>query len=395
MSLLHGLPPDETLRALGIDPLNIIRAEPVDGGLSGARLTRLWLAIPAGAWSDAPRWRATRVVKEQFAESGWIASATHDARIREVALWQTGLADRLPNRIGLAVERFSPPDPLPLSPQGDRVAGATAPAAALLMRDERSRLMRDPYRTPLGRLPAPIFDALDALAALHARFWDSPELDDPRLGLASQRDTLLWLSPGAIEAAFAAGLNEPYLWLSQRGWDAFFRLIPRDDAATLAATLAQPDRVLAAIARLPRTLVHGDVWGPNLGRLPPSRRAPRSGARVLLIDWALVSAAPATWDPLAMCGAWHALHPTTLLAAYRARLLRRLAARGIALHPKVWRLMCASAYLRAALSTGEAYARAVEDAPSLPGRRRALARLRWWAHRGARGARLLEGISVP
>ena len=128
-------------------------------------------------------------------------------------------------------------------------------------------------------MPAPVLDALDALAALHARFWDAPELDDPRLGLASQRDTLLWLSPGAIEAAFAAGLNEPYLWLARRGWDAFFRLIPPDDAATLAATLAQPDRVLAAIARLPRTLVHGDVWGPNLGRLPPTRRAPRRRPR--------------------------------------------------------------------------------------------------------------------
>src|SRR5579859_4679956 len=159
MPLLYGLPPDETLRALGVDPHAIIRAEPVDGGLSGARLTRLWLAIPAGAWRGAPHWRATRVVKEQIAESGWIASATHDTRIREVALWQTGLAAHLPSRIGLAVERFTPPDPLPLFPQDANVAGATAPTAALLMRDERARLMRNPYRTPLGRLPAPILDA--------------------------------------------------------------------------------------------------------------------------------------------------------------------------------------------------------------------------------------------
>ena len=394
MSLLHGLPPEETLRALGLDPRDILHAAPVDGGFSGARLTRLWLAIPAGEWPGAPRWRATRVVKEQIAESGWIASATHDARIREVALWQTGLAGRLPARIGLAVERFSPPSPAPFFPQGKKVVGAASSTAALLMRDVSARLMRAPYQTPPGHLPGAVLDALDALAALHARFWNAPELDDPRLGLASQRDTLLWLSPGAIEDAFQAGLNEPYLWLARRGWDAFFRLIPPDDAATLAATLAQPERILAAIARLPRTLVHGDVWGPNLGRLPSSKRAPRSGPRVLLIDWALMSAAPAVWDPLAMCGAWHALSPTTLLAAYRARLLRRLAARGIALEPKNWRLMLASAYLRAALSAGEAYARAVEDAPSAPARHRALARLRWWAHRGARGARLLEGISA-
>lgn len=385
MPHLPNLPPDETLRALGLDPRHVIRAAPVDGGLSGAWLTRLWLAVPVGEWPGAPRWHATRIVKEQVTESGWIASATHDVRIREATLWQTGLASRLPRRIGLAVEHVFPPAPVDMPAPG-------APAA-LLMRDMRSRLMRDPYRTPPGRMPAPVFDALDALSALHARFWEAPELDDPRLGLASLRDTLLWLSPDAIEKAFAAGLNEPYLWLARRGWDAFFRLIAPEDAATLAATLAQPDRALAAIARLPRTLVHGDVWGPNLGRLPPTHRAPRSGSRVLLIDWALVSAAPGPWDPLAMCGAWHALSPTTLLATYRARLIRRLAVRGIALAPETWRQLVASAYLRATLSTGEAYARAVEDATSALVRRRALARLRWWARRGARGALLLEGIS--
>ncbi len=387
MSLLADLPPDETLRALGLDPRHVIRAAPVDGGLSGAQLTRLWLAVPVGEWPGAPHWHATRIVKEQIAESGWIASATHDTRIREVALWQTGLAKRLPRRIGLAVERVFPLEPVD--------APAPGANAALLMRDMRARLMRDPYRTPPGRLPAPVLDALDALAALHARFWEAPELDDPRLGLASQRDTFLWLSPDAIEKAFAAGLNDPYLWLARRGWDAFFRLIAPEDAATLAATLTQPDRVLTIIARLPRTLVHGDVWGPNLGRLPSTHCAPRSGSRVLLIDWALVSAAPGPWDPLAMCGAWHALSPTTLLAIYRARLMRRLATRGVSLAPETWRLLVASAYLRTALSTGEAYARAVEDATCALTRRRALARLRWWASRGARGARLLERVSTP
>jgi hypothetical protein len=386
MPLLDDLPSDQTLRALGLDPRHIIRTAPVDGGLSGSRLTRLWLAAPMGSWPSAPSWRGARVVKEQIAESGWIGSATHDTRIREVALWQTGLAARLPRRIGIAVERFTA--------QGE-AGGADIARAALLMRDVRARLMREPYRAPPGRLPPLILDALDALAALHARFWEAPALDDPHLGLASQRDTLLWLSPAAIEEALASGLDEPYLLLARRGWDAFFHMIAPEDAATLAATLAHPDRVLAAIARLPRTLVHGDVWGPNLGRLSPTHRAPRAGSRVLLIDWALMSAAPSTWDPLAMCGAWHRLPVMTLLAVYRARLTRRLAARGIALLPDTWRLLLASAYLRAALATGEAYGRAVEDAPSGPARRRALDRIRWWARRGARGARLLEGLSVP
>lgn len=387
-----GLPPEATLRALGLDPGAVVSVEPVVGGLSGAGLARVRLATPAGDWLDAPRWRGARIVKEQAARTGWLALVTDDARVREVAFWQTGLAARLPRRIGLAVERWTPPDPPPLAPD-EGYAGVYR--GALLMRDVRGRLMRDPFRAPRGRMPMVVVEALDALTELHARFWESPALDDARLGLTTLHDTLLWLTPAAVEVAFASGLTEPYLWEARRGWEAFFRLAAPEDAATLQATLAQPARALAAIAHLPRTLIHGDVWGPNLGRLPSTRRAPRAGARVLLIDWALVAAAPSVWDPIAMCGAWHSLAPVTLLAAYRARLARRLRARGITLTGETWRLLVAAAWLKGALALGEAYGRAVEDAPSPPARARALARLRWWARRGAHAARTLESTSSP
>jgi hypothetical protein len=285
-----GLPSEATLRALGLDPRDVVSAELVVGGLSGAGIARVRLAMRAGDWPGAPRWRGARIVKEQAGRTGWLAQVTGDARVREVALWQTGLAARLPQRLGLAVERWSPPDPPPLAP--DDGAGETAPRGALLMRDVRGRLMRSPFRPPRGHLPAMVVDTLDALTDLHARFWESSALDDPRLGLVSLHDTLLWLAPDAIEAAIVSGLTDSYLWLARRGWEAFFRLAAPDDAATLQATLAQPQRALAAIACLPRTLIHGDVWGPNLGRLPPTHRAPRMGARVLLLDWALVAAAP-------------------------------------------------------------------------------------------------------
>jgi hypothetical protein len=373
---------EETLRALRLDPLHVSGAAPIAGGLSGARLTRLWLEVPAGDWPGAPAWRGARVVKELAAGEGWIATATHDTRIRETALWQTGLAALLPRQIGLAVERVTPPNaPDAVGPRA---------SAALLMRDVRARLMRAPYRTPRGHLPPPVLAALDALAALHARFWESAALEDPRLGLASLHETLLWLAPEAIDAAIAAGIDEPYLALARRGWQAFFQLAPPEDAATLAATLARPERALSTIARLPRTLIHGDVWGPNLGRLPRACGARGPGTRTLLIDWALVAAAPATWDPLAMCGAWHTLSPVTVLAAYRARLSRRLRSRGIALEPATWQLLVAAAYVRGALTLGEAFARAASEAQGAVARRQALARVRWWARRGARAARLLE-----
>ena len=113
------------------------------------------------------------------------------------------------------------------------------------------------------------------------------------------------------------------------------------------------------------------------------------GRRLLLLDWSLAAAAPAPYDVLSLCGAWHTLRPTTLLAAYRLRLTRRLAARGVPLPAQQWQALTDAAYLRTALLSGEAWARAVDDAPSPLARLEAQARLTWWTRRGARAAQRL------
>src|SRR5260221_47980 len=174
------------------------------------------------------------------------------------------------------------------------------------------------------------------------------------------------------------------------GWEAFFRLAPAADAATLRAALADPTPYVAAVAALPWTLVHGDVWGPNLGFLPATHAAPRVGPHVLLLDWALATAGPATYDPLWLCGNWHALDPVRVLAVYRARLTRHLAARGSVLALATWPVLADAGYLRTALTCGEAPARTAAESAPRPSRRRAGARGRWWARRAALAARRLN-----
>jgi aminoglycoside phosphotransferase (APT) family kinase protein len=363
----------ETLRLLDVAPERVVAADPLPGGLSGGELARLTLAERT---VGEARWYARRVLKHVRPCAGWLGAASADTLAREARLWSSGVLADLPASLATGV----------LASAQDAGDGS----GALLMRDLRGRLAREPLRTPPGQLPASVQRLLDALARLHARYWRDPRLADPALGLMPARAALLLTSPEGVARRIVSGDDTPYLRLAAAGWEAFFRLATVEDAATLRAALADPAPYVAAIEALPWTLVHGDVWGPNLGFLPATHVAPRVGPRVLLLDWALATAGPATYDPLWLCGTWHALDPVRVLAAYRARLTRHLAARGSVLAPATWRALADAGYLRTALTCGEALARTAAEADSSTARRRAEARVRWWARRAAAAARRLS-----
>lgn len=343
---------------------------PLAPSLAGGTLERIVVrhTLPSGA-----SWRRRHVVKWLLPEHGWLGAATHDTRIREAQLVRSGLLDTLPRTLATPI-------------QAVRIEGdPAAPAAAVLLMDDVSPyLVRHAIGGPAGRLTSELLVLLDRLAQLHARFWRDPRLHEPALGLVTPRDTLLLAAPETLAARIAEGDENPYLPLAQHGWEAFFALAAPDDTAALEAILRDPQPVLRAIAALPWTLTHGDVWAPNLGWLPPE-------SRLMLLDWALAATAPATYDPLWLCGSTHALDPVAVLAAYRPRLVRHLRARGIALAPAVWCDLAHAGYLRTALTCGEAFGRAAAGASAGAARRRAETRVRWWARRAARAAGALVG----
>lgn len=352
----------------------MVAREPMVGGIAGARLERL--TVREDTHGTAARY-SCRVLKRLAPESGWLGALSGDTRLREVRLWSRGVLVDLPAGIETGALAWAEKD--------DEESGRPA-IGALLLRDERGHLMRDPLRTPPGHLPVLVGALLDALAQLHARYWCDARLRNPELGLVPPEAALLLAAPNALARRVADGDTDPYLPLALAGWEAFFRLAAPGDAETLRGVLANPTPVLEALAGLPWTLAHGDVWGPNIGMLPSTRRPPRRGRRVLLLDWALATAGPATYDALWLCGTWHALAPVRVLGAYRARLERHLAARGVSLAPVVWRTLADAGYLRTALTCGEALGRAAAEAPAGAPRQRAEARVRWWAARGARAA---------
>ncbi|MGE5335230.1 MAG: hypothetical protein ACM3N4_11060 [Nitrososphaerota archaeon] len=358
------------LPALGIAPASVTLVERMAGGLSDGRLYRLWLRNPEGTGCER-----TRVLKYSEPLAGWLGEISGDTHIREAQLAASGLLADLPRDI------VTPTRSVAFHGQQSHPTGA-----ALLMRDIQHFLLRRPYRTPPGSLPPDAVVLIKRLAGMHARFWNDPRLDDEALGLMSLERALLVTGPLGVASRLAAGDTLPYLAIADQSWRDFFALAGEPAATRLRAIMAEPERITRIVNRLPRTLVHGDVWGPNMGWIPEA-----SGRqRLLLFDWALALAGPATYDILWQCGAWLTANPVRVLALYRFHLARALHARGLRLDDATWLALADAGYLRTVLTCGEGMARLALSAPVGAAQHSALAWLRWWIERALRAAHRLE-----
>jgi aminoglycoside phosphotransferase (APT) family kinase protein len=112
-------------------------------------------------------------------------------------------------------------------------------------------------------------DALDAMAAMHAAWWGSGELD--ALGL--------WRSTPAEASRWAADLEERL----PRFLDRFASRLSPAEVRLAELCTEHLARCIVEAAALPSTLVHGDPGCPNLMFGHPS-------AAVVIIDWQLVAA---------------------------------------------------------------------------------------------------------
>jgi hypothetical protein len=256
------------------------------------------------------------VVKRVSLEWDWIMRATEDCQAREARVWQHGLLDRLPDEIRHTV------------------------VACARDGDGRAILMRDVSPTLLGIAAGPFSVAdvetiLDAMAALHARFWHDPTLDDPRLGLCPAERLYTCFGsrigygpepqPAEIEAA-NAGTVPPWnvgalRWIGD-GWRALETVVEPDVAGVARELLDDPRPLGDALARYPQTLVHGDMRRTNLGFESDGARS-----RLLLLDWQLVSRLPPAVDLAWFIDRCYNLLPLTVedtIALYRQRLAHHL-----------------------------------------------------------------------
>jgi len=154
---------------------------------------------------------------------------------------------------------------------------------------------------------------LDQLASLHARYWNSPELNG---GLS-------WMEAhtrGDLYAVFNTPQAAPAFIARQVEQEQFKREMVERLGTTVDGLFRQFQRVQQHQARLPQTVCHGDAHIGNTYALPDGRGG--------LLDWQLASQGHAMHDvsylvATALSVAERRTHERDLLAYYREQLLAK------------------------------------------------------------------------
>jgi len=233
------------------------------------------------------------VLKYQDPRDDWLLRATGDRGERYVLLWQRGLLDRLPAVIDHAV----------VGADWDGSVGR------VLLRDVTAQLL--PQDQPFGSERHARF--LDHMAAMHAALWGWH--DD--VGLTPLVARYLMFSPAEAEAEAVLGSAAVVPKVMAQGWSRLADVSPAL-AEVVPPLLDDPAPLVAALDRLPHTLVHGDWKAGNLGS--------HSDGRTVLLDFGEV---PGEASPIADLSWYLALNADLLpeskdeaIATYRTALKR-------------------------------------------------------------------------
>ena len=213
-----------------------------------------------------------RLVLKRLSTDDWLTRASRDDRCRSLAVWRTGLLDRLEPQLRHGI--------LAGSRDGEH--------HALLMRDVSAGLdlgLDQPILTPVDTRDRRTERLLQALAAMHARFWGDDTLDDPAHELADVETslTMFWPASWPAMASHPDGLGGV-----QKGWQALLELVDPDVRATIEQVMADPGPLTDALEAEPVTLMHGDYRLANLAVMPDDT--------VVAFDWQFAGRGPGVMD---------------------------------------------------------------------------------------------------
>ncbi len=289
------------------------------------------------------------VLKYQDPRDDWLLRASGDPGRSYVRLWESGILHRLPPVIDHAIV----------------TAAFDGTVGMVLLRDVGDALLQPD--APFTRAQHTRF--LDHMAALHATFWEWR--DD--VGLTPLERRYLMFSPSVAAAEAEDGNPGIVPQAMAEGWRRLPDVSPAMADAVMPL-LADPRPLVAGLARLPHTLVHGDWKAANLGSHPDGR--------TVLLDF---GEAPGEASPLADLSWYLALNAALLpepkddvLESYR-RSLERCGVSTV----EWWEDAVSLELLGAMMQFGW------EKALGGPGNE-----LAWWEERVQRGTRCLQKFST-
>lgn len=246
-------------------------------GLSGAALERVRLADGRAL-----------IVKRITRENDLTLRLLGGEQAGEYVLWRSGALDRLPAGVEHAIV-------------DGWVEGDTT---VIVMHDLGDTVLTWDDRLDRGRTAW----LLERVARLHDAFLGQPP---PPEALAPLRPILELFAPSRMQPLSDAGSR--LAAASLRGWSYLPDLVPPDVADPLLALVEDATPLEEALLRRPLTLVHGDLAVVNMAvvDLPdgPGARG-RSEPDLLLLDWAMPTAAPGALDVARfLVGCAHVIEP--------------------------------------------------------------------------------------
>ncbi len=191
-------------------------------------------------------------------------------------------------------------------PRCYHAAAGEKPGSALLVLEDAGQWT--PGDQTLGITSDQAGKAIDMIAGLHARWWDSPELE--ALDWVPES---VWDHASLFEAAWPSFVEGYRPWLSDQG-------------LRLGERLAASGRAMqAAVDRPPRTLVHCDFRADNL-----MLDGPGPNDSVMVLDWQMMARTAGALDPARLvCDSLKSTLPESGYLASARRWHRRLSDLGV------------------------------------------------------------------
>ena len=250
----------ENLGKLTGNTISSVKVKPAEsGGFSGSHLSRVETNGGKG-----PQY----VLKNIVPETDWVIRTTNDTLGREIKLWEIGVMDELQTVIDHPI-----------------IACAKSKTGwAILMHDISDSLL------PMNGSPISASQnqiCLEGLASVHARFWQDSSLCKAELGLNDLRSCIAFLTPERCRP-----LEGMHFMIDAvlDGWERLESVIEPGILAPVMQWLNDPQPLVDALNRYPKTLVHGDFWRANIGIRPSPP------PQLIVFDWQIATLAPPAVD---------------------------------------------------------------------------------------------------